>query len=57
MISFKEHAWHNSLYLDTKGEFEFLKSSEWFSLSTNLSFRRRMILKFQEKKFQFLKNH
>ena len=32
MISFKENVWHNSLYLDIKGQFKFLKISDWFSL-------------------------
>ena len=32
MVPFKENVWHNSLYLDTKGEFKFLKSSDRFSL-------------------------
>ena len=41
--------WHNLLYLDIKGKFKFLKSSAWFSLRTNLSFRSRSILKSQRK--------
>ena len=42
MISFWKNVWHNSLYLHIKGEFEFLKSSKWFSLRIN--FTRRYIL-------------
>ena len=45
MISFKEYVWHNPLHFDIKGEFKFLKSSDWFSLRTNLSFMRRLVLK------------
>ena len=45
MISFKENIWQISLYLDTKGELKFLKVTDWFSLRTNLSFNRRLILK------------
>ena len=45
MISFKEIVWHDYLYLDTEGEFKFLKSSDCFSLKTNLSFSRKVILK------------
>ena len=45
MISFKENVWHNSLYLVIKGEFKFLKLNDWFSLRTNLSPIRRLIVK------------
>ena len=34
MIPFEENVWHSSLYLDTKGEIKFVKSSERFSLTT-----------------------
>ena len=43
MISFKENVWDNFLYLDVKGRFKFLKSSDWFSLRTNLPFTMRLI--------------
>ena len=45
MISFKENVWYGSLYLDTKREPKFLKSSDWLSLRINISFSRRLILK------------
>ena len=45
MISFKENVWHGSLYLDTKGEPKFLKSSDWLSLRINVSSSRRLRLK------------
>ena len=56
MISFKENVWHKSFYLDIKDVFTFLKSFEWFSLRTSLSFTRTFILKFPKKiNFSFLK--
>ena len=45
---------YSSLYLDTKGEPKVLKSVDCFSLRTNLSFSRRLTLKFPRKQTSFL---